>query len=59
MQKAYQDCFLLLTKTYSQSGNAKLVKFLSFTIKELLKQYLGGRLHSAVINVRFFQLIFE
>lgn len=59
MQKAYQDCFLLLTKTYYQSGNPKLVKFLAFTYKELLKQYLGGRLHSSVVNVRFFQMVFE
>lgn len=59
MQKAYVDCFLLLTKTYYQSGNPRLMKFLAFTYKELLKTYLGGRLNSGAINVRFFQSVFE
>jgi hypothetical protein len=59
MLKAYTDCFLLLTKTYYQSTNPSLQKFLVFTFKELLKTYLGGRLNSAAINVRFFQSVFE
>jgi hypothetical protein len=59
MQKAYQDCFLLLTKTYYQSENPLLIKFLAFTYKELLKTYLGGRMSNGAINVRFFQLVFE
>lgn len=59
MLKAYQECFLLLTKTYYQSGNDKLVKFLAFTYKELLKTFLGGRMQSNAINVRFFQTVFE
>lgn len=54
MLKAYQECFLLLTKTYFQSGNEKLMKFLAFTYKELLKTFLGGRMQSNAINVRFF-----
>ena len=54
MVKAYQDCFLLLTKTYYQSGNRKLVKFLAFTYRELLKTFLKGRLSSSAINVKFF-----
>lgn len=59
MLKAYQECFLLLTKTYYQSGSKKLVKFLAFTYKELLKTYLGGRLSGNAINVKFFQSVFE
>ena len=59
MLKAYQDCFLLLTKQYHQSGNKNLEKFLAFTYKELLKNFLGGRMSSAAINVRFFQSVFE
>ena len=59
MLKAYQECFLLLTKTYYQSGSKKLVKFLAFTYKELLKTYLGGRLSGNASNVTFFQSVFE
>ena len=59
MLKAYQDCFLLLTKQYHQSGNKQLEKFLAFTYKELLKNFLGGRMSSAAVNVRFFQSVFE
>ena len=59
MLKAYQDCFLLLTKQYHQSGNKHLEKFLGFTYKELLKNFLGGRMTSAAINLRFFQSVFE
>ncbi len=44
MLKAYQDCFFLLTKQYHQSGNKHLEKFLAFTYKELLKNFLGGRI---------------
>ena len=54
MLKAYQDCFLLLTKQYYQSGNKQLQKFLAFTYKELLKNFLGGRMSTAAINIRFF-----
>lgn len=55
MVKAYQECFLLLTKTYFQSGNKRLVKFLAFTYKELLKTFLGGRMPQNAITVRLFQ----
>ncbi len=59
MLKAHQECFLLLTKQYHQSGNKHLEKFLAFTYKELLKNFLGGRMSSAAINVRLFQSVFE
>ena len=59
MLKAYQECFLLLTKTYYQSANPKLIKFLAFTYKELLKTFLGGRMSSNAVSVRFFQQVFE
>lgn len=55
MLKAYQDCFLLLTKTYYQAqSNQPLQRFLAFTYKELLKNFLGGRMASNAINVKFF-----
>lgn len=59
MAKAYQECFLLLTKTYYQSGNANLIKFLAFTYKELLKNFLGGRLNSNAVSLKLFQSVFE
>jgi hypothetical protein len=60
MLKAYTDCFLLLTKTFYQNqSNKPLQKFLAFTFKELLKNYLGGRMSSNAINVRLFQSVFE
>jgi hypothetical protein len=59
MRKAYQECFLMLTKNYYQQGNKKLTKFLAFTYKELLKTFLAGRMSSNAINVRFFQMAFE
>ena len=59
MQKAYTDCFLFLTKNFNQSGNKKLLKFLTFTYKELLKTFLSGRTASSAINVKFFQSAFE
>ncbi len=43
MQKAYADCFFFLTKYFYQSGSKKLVKFLVFTYKQLLKTMLSGR----------------
>ena len=59
MAKAYQECFLLLTKTYYQSGNTNLIKFLAFTYKELLKTFLGGRLNSNAVSIKLFQSVFE
>ena len=59
MQKAYTDCFLFLTKYFYQSGNKRLIKFLVFTYKELLKTFLSGRSNSGAINVKFFQMAFE
>lgn len=59
MLKAYQDCFMFLTKHFYQSGNKKLQKFLVFTYKELLKKFLSGRTSSTVLSVKFFQTAFE
>ena len=59
MLKAYQDCFMFLTKHFYQSGNKKLQKFLVFTYKELLKKFLSGRTSSTILSVRFFQAAFE
>lgn len=46
IQKAYTDCFVLLTKHYyEQSAEDKQVKeFLTFTYKEMLNKFLGGRI---------------
>ena len=43
MHQAYIDCLISLSKTFSQSENVKLQKFVVFTYKELLKKFLGGR----------------
>jgi hypothetical protein len=60
MHLAYVDCFISLSKQFSQSEDIKLQKFLTFTYKELLKKYLGGRGASAhCLNQQFFQRIFE
>mmetsp|Transcript_45240 Transcript_45240/g.33010 ORF Transcript_45240/g.33010 Transcript_45240/m.33010 type:complete len:167 (+) Transcript_45240:279-779(+) len=59
MQRAYSDCFLFLTKHYFQQGNKKMLKFLTFTYKELLKKFLGGRNSSSAINSQFFKAAFE
>jgi len=55
MQKSYADCFLFLTKHYFQQGDKKMLKFLTFTYKELLKKFLGGRTQNQGINVNFFK----
>lgn len=36
-----------------------MLKFLTFTYKELLKSFLGGRTHNQGINAKFFQSVFE
>ena len=43
MHQAYVDCFITLTKHFSDSNDAQLVKFVGITYKELLKKFLGGR----------------
>lgn len=60
MHQAYVDCFISLSKQFSQSKDDKLQKFVTFTYKELLKKFLGGRGASAhCLNQQFFQRIFE
>jgi len=60
MHMAYVDCFISLTKHFSESNDPKMVKFVSFTYKELLKKFLGGRGASAhSLNQQFFTRIFE
>ena len=60
MHQAYIDCFISLTKYFSQSEDLKMVKFVSFTYKELLQKFLGGRGASAhSLNQQFFCQIFE
>jgi len=60
MHQAYIDCLISLSKQFSQSENAKLQKFVTFTYRELLKKFLGGRGAPAhCLNQQFFQRIFE
>lgn len=60
MHQAYIDCFISLTKHFSESEDAKMIKFVAFTYKELLKKFLGGRGTSAhSLNQQFFTRIFE
>jgi hypothetical protein len=33
MHQAYIDCFITLTKYFSESGDKQMIKFLSFTYK--------------------------
>ena len=60
MHQAYVDCFITLTKQFSESQNPQMVKFISFTYKELLRKFLGGRGTSAhCLNQQFFSRIFQ
>lgn len=62
VQKAYSDCFLLLTKHYyEQAAEDKQVReFLVFTYKEMLGKLLGGRMPANCgLNTRFFTQVFE
>jgi len=62
LQKAYSDCFILLTKHfYEKSEDDKATRdFLVFTYKELLKKFLQGRCaQTSGLNPRFFQSVFE
>lgn len=43
MHMAYVDCFITLTKHFSESEDQQLVNFVGVTYKELLKKFLGGR----------------
>lgn len=47
MHQAYIDCFISLTKHFSDSSNKQIVKYVVFTYKELLSKYLVGRGASA------------
>lgn len=41
LQKAYCDSFIVLTRHFWEKKDNR--EFLSFTYKELLKKFLGGR----------------
>lgn len=47
MHQAYVDCLMNLTKTFCESADKAMIKFVSFTYQELLKKFLGGRGTSA------------
>ena len=56
--KAYADCLILMTKHFYE--DAKNHDFLTFTYKQLLKKFLGGRCAQTTgINLKLFQSIFE
>jgi hypothetical protein len=62
VQRAYSDCFILLTKHYyEQSLTDKQVReFLTASFKEMLNKFLCGRLPASTgLNTRFFQQLFE
>lgn len=55
MQKAYTDSFIVLTKHFWE--NQSNHEFITFTFKELLKRFLGGRCET--IKLSLFQQVFE
>lgn len=55
LQKAYSDSFVLLTKHFWESPQNQ--EFLTFTFKELIKRFLGGRCQS--LKPQLFQQVFE
>jgi len=60
MHQAYVDCLISLTKNFCESEDPEMMKYITFTYKELLKKFLGGRgapLHA--LNNQFFSSIFE
>ena len=60
IQKAYSDCFILLTRHYYDSGCAKNRAQLVATYKDLLNKFLSGRvLAGSGLNIRFLQTVFE
>ena len=62
IQKAYQECFVLLTKHYyEQSEDDKQIReFLVTSYKQMLDKFLGGRVPSSSgLNSHFFQQVFE
>lgn len=60
IQKAYADCFVLLTTHYYESGDAGCREALSETYKALVSKLLTGRvLAGASLNKRFLQTVFE
>ncbi len=60
MQKAYADCFVLLTSHYYESGNQACQTALAETYRNLVSKLLTGRvLAGASLNKRFLQTVFE
>ena len=60
IQKAYSDCFVLLTKHYYDSGDTANREALIETYKELLTKFLSGRvLAGSGLNIRFLTTVFE
>ena len=60
IQKAYADCFILLTKHYYDSGEGAARDQLIAMYKDLLNKFLTGRvLAGSGLNLRFLQTVFE
>ena len=60
MHQAYVDCLVNLTKTFCESNDKQMTKFVGFTYQELLKKFLGGRgASSHSLNQQFFVKVFE
>lgn len=60
VQKAYTDCFMLLTKNYYESGDAESRKQLVAVFEDLVAKFLTGRvLAGSGLSIRFFQQAFE
>ena len=59
LQKAYTDCFLLLTKHYYNASSGASPS-LTATYKSLLQKFLGGRVESgSAMSMRFWQQVCE
>ena len=60
LQKAYSDCFLLLTKHFYEQGKGKCSVELVDTYKELVRKFLAGRVMAGSgLNIRFLTVVFE
>jgi len=57
LQQAYLDCFIFLTKSFVKANDEKLLKFVKFTYKELLKSFILQK--NQVLPQKLFTLAFE
>lgn len=60
IQQAYSDCFILLTKHFYDQESQEIRDFLSFSLKELLSKFFGGRIPAtSALKQKLFERVFE